>query len=244
MTVTVLYFASLSDLMGKGEETVSLPGPASVADLLDYLEKATPGLTRFQRRYRVAQDQAFVEFDAPLREGAEIALIPPVSGGAPPLRVAISETPLDSSRALDEVRRNDCGAVVLFLGTVRDITGQMVTQRLDYTAYQAMAVRELELLCLEAMERFDLGAVVVEHRVGTLEPGEIAVVVAASSPHRDGAFQGARYLIDQTKERVPLWKKEYGPDGTAWIEGDARVSSGPTGNPVDDLSRENLPTRR
>ncbi len=229
MTVTVLYFASLSDLMGKGEETVSVVAGATVADLLDQLEAATPGLTRFQRRYRVAQDQVFVSLETPLREGAEIALIPPVSGGASGFRVAISEQPLDSARALDEVRRRDCGAVVLFLGTVRDITGAMVTQRLDYSAYQAMAVRELEQLCQEAMERFALGAVVVEHRVGTLEPGEVAVVVAASSPHRDGAFQGARYLIDQTKERVPLWKKEYGPDGTAWIEGDARIPSSGSG---------------
>ena len=146
-------------------------------------------------------------------------------GESPTIAVAISAQPLSAERALEAVRRNDCGAVVLFLGTVRDITGEQVTQRLDYSAYQAMAEKELYGLCQEAAERFALGAMVVEHRVGTLEPGEIAVVVAASSAHRDGAFQAARFLIDQTKERVPLWKKEFGPDGTAWIEGDARVSS-------------------
>lgn len=233
MKVNVLYFASLSDLKGCDEEVVVLPEGSTVLALLQHLEQATPDLTRFQRRFRVAQDQVFVEFDTPLRDGAEVALIPPVSGGGSSgtIRVAISGLPLDSARALEEVRRHDCGAVVLFLGTVRDITGSMLTERLDYTAYQAMAERELQDLCQEAVERYALGAVVVEHRVGTLEPGEIAVVVAASSPHRDGAFQGARFLIDQTKERVPLWKKEYGPDGTAWIEGDARVPSGGAGEP-------------
>jgi molybdopterin synthase catalytic subunit len=226
MTVTVLYFASLSDLTGCDEEPITLPDKASVADFLDVLERHRPELKRFQRRFRVAQNQAFVEFDSPVEEGAELALIPPVSGGAEvAISVAITSSPLQAERALAAVRRNDCGAVVLFLGTVRDITGQMVTERLDYTAYESMAEAELRRLCQEAAARFDLGAVAVEHRVGTLLPGEIAVMVAASSPHRDGAFCAARFLIDKTKERVPLWKKEYGPDGTAWIEGDARIPS-------------------
>jgi molybdopterin synthase catalytic subunit len=226
LTVTVLYFASLADLMGTDEETLELPAGATVAEFLDALELTTPGLKKFERRFRVAQNQSFVEPNEPIKDGAELALIPPVSGGAgTPIRVAISAEPLDSNNALEAVRRHDCGAVVLFLGTVRDITGEMVTQRLDYSAYQAMAEKELRALCQEAASKFHLGAIVVEHRVGTLEPGEIAVVVATSSPHRDGAFQGARYLIDQTKERVPLWKKEYGPDGSAWIEGDTRIAS-------------------
>lgn len=228
MTVTVLYFASLTDLMGTDQETLDLPNGATVADLVEALEETSPGLQEFQRRFRVAQNQEFVGWDQPILDGAEIALIPPVSGGASevPISVAISSRPLLPDQALAAVRRNDCGAVVLFLGTVRDLTGEMVTSRLDYSAYQAMAEKELRALCHEAVEKFRLGAVVVEHRVGTLEPGEIAVVVAASSPHRDGAFQGARFLIDSTKERVPLWKKEYGPDGVAWIEGDARVPTG------------------
>lgn len=225
ITVTLLYFASLSDLMGTGEQSLELPDGSSVSDLLDLLEQTTPGLTRFQRRYRVAMNQTFVNFDEPILDGAELALIPPVSGGAGSfISIAISDQPLQPERATEAVRRNDCGAVVLFLGTVRDITGEMVTCRLDYSVYQAMAEKELRALCQEAAELYSLGAIVVEHRVGSLEPGEIAVVVACSSPHRDGAFKAARFLIDETKKRVPLWKKEYGPDGTAWVEGDARVS--------------------
>lgn len=223
LTITLLCFASLGDLLGS-ERQVEMDAPAQVADLLDKLEQEIPELTRFQRRFRVAVEQEFVNLDAPLQDGAEVALIPPVSGGAQPtVQVQISSTPLSTERALEAVRRKDCGAVVLFLGTVREITGDQVTERLDYSAYEALALKELRSICEQALSRWELGGVVVEHRVGELQPGDVAVVAAASSPHRQGAFEAARFLIDTTKARVPLWKKEIGPDGKAWIEGDARV---------------------
>lgn len=223
MNITLLCFASLSDILGS-ERKVQLEGSPKVTDLLDKLESDVPELKRFQRRYRVAVNQEFVDFESGLSEGAEVALIPPVSGGASPsIQVQISEQPLSTEAALESVRRKDCGAVVLFLGTVREITGEQVTQRLDYTAYRALAEKELRQICEEALAHWELGGVVVEHRIGELAPGEIAVVAAASSPHRQGAFEAARFLIDTTKARVPLWKKEIGPDGEAWIEGDARV---------------------
>lgn len=227
MTVTVLYFASLADLMGCQEQTLELPEGSTVSDLLQTLEEMAPGLRKFQRRFRVAQNQEFVSLETPLEEGAEMALVPPVSGGAgPDIEVGICSEPLSVERALSFVSRTDCGAVVTFLGTVRDLTGDMVTERLDYSAYQAMAEKELGRICQEATERFDpLGAIHLTHRIGSLYPGEIAVIVAVSSPHRGPAFEAARFLIDTTKERVPLWKKEIGPDGQAWIEGDARVTS-------------------
>lgn len=226
MRVKALYFASLADLVGVDEEFLELPEDCDVAGFLDTVEKRTPELKKFERRFRVAVNQSFAQLSDMVPPDAELAIIPPVSGGAQAsITVAIREQALSCDRALEAVRRTDCGAVVLFLGTVRDLTGDHVTQTLDYTAYAKMAEKELRLICEEAVEAYDLGAVFVEHRVGKLEPGEIAVVAAASSVHRDGAFQGARFLIDSTKERVPLWKKEYGPDGVAWIEGDARVPS-------------------
>lgn len=147
----------------------------------------------------------------------------------PSIRVGLSWAPLSVDAALAEVRQLCCGAIVIFLGTVRDVTAEMITEKLDYSAYEAMASKELEVLAIEAKSRWDLGGIVVFHRLGSLEPGEIAVVVAVSSPHRDGAFAAARFLIDETKHRVPLWKKEYGADGVAWIEGDARVPIGGRG---------------
>ena len=227
ITVTVLYFASLSDLMGCDEQTLKFPSDSKVEDLLNKLEADKPDLLRFQRRFRVALNQEFVELGASLEDGAEVALIPPVSGGSGiRIEVGISQHPLSLERAVEFVQRRDCGAVVTFLGTVRDLTGEQVTERLDYSAYHAMAEKEMHSICQETIEKFaPLGAIYLTHRIGSLQPGEAAVIVAVSSPHRDGAFQAARYLIDTTKDRVPLWKKEIGPDGQAWIEGDARIPS-------------------
>lgn len=139
------------------------------------------------------------------------------------IEVGLSEHELSVDDCLRAVRKNDCGAVVLFLGTVRDRTGTKLTERLDYSAYRVMAQKELSRISQEASQRWGLGAIVLKHRLGLVEPGEVAVIVAVSSAHRQAAFEAARFLIDETKARVPLWKKEYGPDGTAWIEGDARI---------------------
>jgi len=224
MQSKVLFFASLVELVGHDEVTLEMSEEVSVADFLSRLEKEYPALLRFERRYRVAVDQVFADEDHTISPGSEIALIPPVSGGSyAHIRAAIQEEPLDQNALTMEVMRSHCGAVVSFLGTVRDLTGDQVTDRLHYSAYKEMAQKELHKICLEASARWNLGGAVVEHRVGELGPGEIAVVACCSAPHRKEAFEAARYLIDTTKARVPLWKKEFGPDGAAWIEGDARV---------------------
>ena len=224
MQTTVLFFASLGDLVGQQEITLELSEPLTVRDLVARVEEDYPALKRFDRRFRVAVDQAFVKDESLVNPGVEVAFIPPVSGGAPPVvRAAISTEPISMQRLTQEVMSDHCGAVVTFMGTVRDLTGDQVTDKLHYTSYEAMAQPELLKICQEAVERWPLGGAVVEHRIGELKPGEIAVVAACSAPHRSEAFEAARFLIDTTKERVPLWKKEFGPDGTAWIEGDARV---------------------
>lgn len=225
MAVKILFFASLVDAVGCDEVTLEVQEGTTISSLLETLESAYPGLLAYRRCFRVAVNQEFSQHHEVVPEAAEIALIPPVSGGADgKIRVAVTEHPLDPSRVSQEVIRNHCGAVVTFLGTVRELTGEQRTEKLEYSAYQAMAEKELRKICEEAVARWSLGGAVVEHRVGTLAPGEIAVAVACSSPHRQGAFEAARFLIDTTKKRVPLWKKEFGPDGSAWIEGDARVS--------------------
>lgn len=224
METTVLFFASLGDLVGHQEVSVDLKQPLKVAELVKLLEEQYPALKRFDRRFRVAVDQSFVEDESLVEPGREVALIPPVSGGAGPVvRAAIKVEPLDMAALTEEVLSHQCGAVVTFLGTVRDLTGDQVTDKLQYSSYEKMAQSELLKICEEAAQKWPLGGAVVEHRVGELMPGDIAVVAACSAPHREEAFQACRFLIDTTKERVPLWKKEFGPDGTAWIEGDARV---------------------
>lgn len=223
---TVLLFASLQDLLGGEQIEVELSEETTAAELVGMLEDSHPALKRFNRHFRVAVNQEFVSDEDRISPGDEVALIPPVSGGASPhLRASITSDPLEPETVTREVMSSHCGAVVSFLGTVRDLTGDQVTEKLHYSTYQGMAEKELLAVCREAAEKWDLGGAVVEHRVGELEPGDVAVVACCSAPHRNEAFEAARYLIDTTKERVPLWKKEIGPDGTAWIEGDARVPS-------------------
>jgi molybdopterin converting factor subunit 1 len=220
MPTKVLFFASLTDLVGTDEIDMELAEPLTVVQLVDQLEAGHPGLKKFQRRFRVAVNQEFVDDDFQVTPGDEVALIPPVSGGeGARVRAAVTAEAIDVAALTREVMRNDCGAVVTFLGTVRDITGEQVTHKLEYSAYLEMAQKKLEEICRTAAERFSLGAAVVEHRVGELQPGDIAVMAACSAPHRKEAFEGGRYLIDTTKEHVPLWKKEFGPDGESWVEG-------------------------
>lgn len=220
MSIKVLFFASLTDLLGTDEIELALDAPTPVGALVDKLEGRHPALKKFQRRFRVAVNQEFVDDEFQVTPGDEVALIPPVSGGeGARIRAAVTERTIDVAALTEEVMRNDCGAVVTFLGTVRDITGDQVTHKLEYSAYLKMAHKKLEEICRQAADRYNLGAAVVEHRVGELEPGEIAVMVACSAPHRKEAFEAGRFLIDTTKEQVPLWKKEFGPNGELWVEG-------------------------
>ena len=118
----------------------------------------------------------------------------------------------------EQVRRGNCGAVVLFLGTVRDLTGDRVTVALDYEAYPGMAEKMLAEIEAETRERWPVGEIILEHRLGHLEVGDISVAVAVSCPHRAQAFEACRYAIDRLKELVPIWKKENWADGsTEWV---------------------------
>jgi molybdopterin synthase catalytic subunit len=125
---------------------------------------------------------------------------------------------IDFHAMTEEVRRGDCGAVVLFLGTVRDLTGERVTVALDYDAYPAMAERKMAEIEADTRQRWPVGEILLVHRLGRLNVGDISVAVAVSSPHRAQAFDACRHAIDRLKELVPIWKKENWADGTTeWV---------------------------
>ena len=135
------------------------------------------------------------------------------------MRSAIVSRPIDPSRLLDEVRATSNGATVLFAGSVRDVNDGRAVTGIDYQAYPAMASEELARIVGEACARFDTTHVVAEHRVGTLLLGDVSVAVAAAHPRRGGAFDAARYVIEQIKVRVPVWKLEHYVDGTReWVD--------------------------
>ncbi len=221
MKVRCLFFASLGDLVGASEALHEVPPGARVADLLDHLQERHAGLEARRSEFRVAVEGEFVAEEHPLFEGAEVALVPPVSGGSGGL-VRLSAEPISVDECLQAVRRADCGAVVLFLGTVRNHTDGQSVRLLEYTSYERMARSSLEALSEEVCRRFPVGEVALWHRTGALQPGEISVVVAVSAPHRDEAFAAARWALDTLKETVPVWKKEFDQDGAVWIEGERR----------------------
>jgi molybdopterin synthase catalytic subunit len=149
---------------------------------------------------------------------------------------AIVEAPLDSAALLERVARSSNGAAVLFLGTVRDLNDGRPVSGIEYSAYRSMAERELAEIVREAAARIGSSDIAVEHRIGELQVGECSVAVAAAHPHRGLAFDGARYVIEELKRRVPIWKREHYTDGSReWVTARASGAAGPlTANDLVD----------
>ena len=132
--------------------------------------------------------------------------------------IRLTRDAIDYTALTEQVRKGDCGAVVVFLGTVRDLTGDRVTVALDYEAYPGMAEKKMAEIEADARDRWPVGDIVLEHRLGRLDVGEVSVAVAVSCPHRADAFEACRFAIDRLKELVPIWKKENWADGTTeWV---------------------------
>ncbi len=132
--------------------------------------------------------------------------------------IALTHTVIDHHALTEQVRRANCGAVITFLGTVRDLTGDRVTVALDYEAYPGMAEKKLAEIEQETRRQWPVGDIALVHRLGRLEVGDVSVAVAVSCPHRVEAFEACRYAIDRLKELVPIWKKENWSDGsTEWV---------------------------
>lgn len=134
------------------------------------------------------------------------------------MRTAIVDRPIDAAAVLDEVASSRNGATVLFLGTVRDTNDGAMVTALDYSAYREMAERELAEIAAEASRRFETADVVVEHRLGSLALGDTSVAIAVAHPHRGAAYEASRYVIEELKRRLPIWKREHYADGRAeWV---------------------------
>jgi molybdopterin synthase catalytic subunit len=213
MPVHVLYFAAARDAAGLARETLA-EVPATVGDLRRALERAHPALGRVLARSRLAVDQEFADDDAPLRDGAEVAIVPPVAGGAPLFRVV--DRPLRLEEVIDAVSAPGLGGIVTFTGTVRDQSRGRRVLRLEYEAYAAMAERVLARIG-EELAREHGAAIAIVHRVGVLAPGEAAVVIACAAPHRAPAFRACEACIERLKADAPIWKREVFDDGSEWV---------------------------
>ena len=225
MQIRVLFFGVLKELVGRSRETVDLPEGARVDDVLAYYSRQAPRLEPMLPAIALSVNQEYSRRDRALAAGDEVALLPPVSGGRSegmPTRgdVRIVREPIMTQAALDALKRPEDGAAVLFEGVVRNQTRDRRTLYLDYEAYEAMALKQMEGLAEQARRDFGVDGVSIIHRLGRLEIGETSVLIIVTSPHRRAAFDACRWLIDTLKKAVPIWKKEYFEDGAVWADGD------------------------
>ena len=225
MQIRILFFGVLKDLVGRSTDTVDLPEGMRVKDVLSHCVRQTPRIEAMLTALAFSVNQEYATADRELANGDEVALLPPVSGGAsaPPNsgEVRIVREPIATQAVLTMLKRPEDGAAVVFEGVVRDNTRGRRTLYLHYEAYEAMALKQMEGLAEQAHARFAVRAVSIIHRLGRLEIGETSVLIVVASAHRGAAFEACRWIIDTLKKTVPIWKKEYFEDGAVWADGEA-----------------------
>jgi molybdopterin synthase catalytic subunit len=226
--IRVLAFGMLKDALGSSASDVTLPAGATVADLLSEVARRHPYAQL--AGIAVGVNSEYAQANQPLRDGDEVGLLPPVSGGngspnpSPdgerPDRIALIRELIQTEELVAVAKRGEDGAVVVFDGIVRNNSRGRRTQYLDYEAYEEMALRQMTELALQAHERFGIRHVAIVHRLGRLQIGETSVLIVVASAHRAQAYEASRWLIDTLKKTVPIWKKETFVDGAVWADGE------------------------
>jgi MoaE-MoaD fusion protein len=222
MRVHILVFGVLKDLIPESSAPLELPDGARVRDLLDHHRKSFAERDALWRSLAVAVNREYVSADHALRDGDEVALLPPVSGGAAESgpRVSIVRQRIDAHATVTSLERPEDGALLVFDGMVRNNSRGRRTLYLIYEAYEEMALDQMRTLAAKAMADFPIRDVAIVHRLGRLEVGETSVLIAVASAHRAAAFDACRWLIDTLKKTVPIWKKEHFEDGAVWADGE------------------------
>ncbi|HUS10306.1 MAG TPA: molybdenum cofactor biosynthesis protein MoaE [Pyrinomonadaceae bacterium] len=254
IVVTVLFFGAARDAVGQGEVNFVLKGRPTAATAFAELLEQFPDLKRFGRSLLFAVNQEYASANREVRDGDELAVFPPVSGGAdeapenagPVNTGTAGVSPVSTSNATRSAKNFDffeltvdpidvgsvarrvvlpeCGATVTLDGYAREWTNGRRTLYLVYEAYTPMALRELQRLGREAHERFEIAHLGIVHRIGRLKIGETSVVIAVSAPHRRSAFEACEWAIRELKRTVPIWKKEVFEDGEVWVEGQDAIN--------------------
>jgi len=243
VNIRVLFFGQLKDVVGSATDSVALAEGASIADLLAHYERKIPRLKDFLPSTALSLNQEYASPAARLKDDDEVALLPPVSGGAGETPVGrggagrrryveIVREKIEPQQIVPPLEKPEDGAIVMFDGIVRDHSRGRRTLYLDYEAYEEMALKQMRALAEEAVERFAIRDVALVHRLGRLEIGESSVFIAVFSEHRAPAFEACRFLIDSLKRTVPIWKKEYFEDGAVWADGEPFPAEIPTGAPT------------
>ncbi len=214
--VKLKLFAYLRERLGKSEEEIELPPGTKVGVLWERIREQIP--TEGSLRVLFALNGEYVDGNAEIKDGDEVAFIPPVSGGEgmvfeiTPEKISVEET-------IKKVMDVGSGAISMFLVTVRRNSRDRKVKYLEYEVYLDMARREFAKIAQAIKEKWNIRKVAITHRVGRLEVGEISVVIAVSAPHRGEAFEASRFAIEALKKTVPIWKKEVWDGGEEWIQG-------------------------
>ncbi len=219
MRVTVRYFAVVRELLGRESEQHEVPDGTTVGQLLEQLIARQPVLDRLRRSLLVMVNRRYARPDHQLADGDEVALIPPVSGGSE--RFHVGPEPLDAASLERLVAHPGAGAVVTFVGTVREQARGKRVRYLEYEAYPEAAEECFATIAEEIQQRWPVLGVAIHHRTGRLDIGEASVVIAVASAHRAEAFEACRYAIERLKQVAPIWKKEVYEDGEVWIGSEA-----------------------
>lgn len=223
MKVKVLFFGMLHDLTGYDQQEVDAPNGSTLGDLWREYEKRFPRLKEIAGSLFAAVNQEVADLSQPLREGDEVAFLPPVSGGTGDDLYLITRQPIQSHLFAQQLKAPKDGAVVVFEGIVRDNSHGRKTLYLEYETYEPMATRKMAGIGREAKQKFAIDRISMVHRVGRLEIGETSVAIVVTSAHRRAAFEACHFAIDRLKQVVPIWKKEFFEDGAVWAEGEGQT---------------------
>lgn len=239
MSIRVLFFGVLRDIVGLREDRLEVPEGGRLAWVFEHYAARFPRLQEMSASIVLARNQHFAAVSDAVSEGDEIAFLPPVSGGLGQFTqqitdeagnfFALTRDPIDSADLRRRLLRGPDGAVVLFEGVARNNTKGRPTRYLEYECYQAMAVKMMAQIGAELAGRLPVSRIGMIHRLGRIEIGEASVVVAVAAPHRQPAFEAALDGINRLKRLVPVWKKEYFADGEVWVEGQWDDSVSPAG---------------
>jgi len=221
MQVNVLFFGMAHDLTGVQEEHLEIQDGQRLADLWAKCEARFPRLGEIAGSLVTSVNQEIADHRRILRDGDEVAFLPPVSGGAGDDFCRLTRKPIPTQDLAQRLKAAQDGAVVIFEGIVRDNSHGKKTLYLEYEAYEPMALKKMEEIGGEVKQKFSIDRVGMIHRLGRLEIGETSVAIIVTSAHRRAAFEACHYAIDRLKQIVPIWKKEYFADGAVWAQGDS-----------------------
>jgi len=216
MKINVKFFAGIAQYTGKSEHTLYIENNPQVKDIIEQLIQEFPQAADLIKRSLIAVNHEYAKKEQFVMETDDIALIPPVSGGEENL-IEITSEELSADKIIAKVSNPHAGAILTFVGTVREFTDDKRTVFLEYEAYPEMAIKQMQQISDEITMKWPTAKVAMSHRVGKLAIEDISVIIAVATPHRDTGFEAGRYAIERLKQIVPIWKKEIWDDGEQWI---------------------------